>query len=43
VISDMLELPKIVAFFAMERAAGRSAPFTFPEDLLASISGKYWV
>jgi len=43
VISDMLELPKIVAFFAMERAQGRSAPFTFPEDLLVSISGKYWV
>mmetsp|Transcript_39320 Transcript_39320/g.85529 ORF Transcript_39320/g.85529 Transcript_39320/m.85529 type:complete len:347 (-) Transcript_39320:192-1232(-) len=43
VISDMTELPKLVAFFAMERAQGRSAPFTFPQELLASIKGQYWV
>jgi len=43
VITDMQDLPALVAFFAAERSAGRSKPFTFPEGLLAILRGKYYL
>lgn len=42
VISDMKDLPTLVVFFAIEREAGRSAPFTFPSELLESMQ-QYWI
>ena len=43
VITDMNDLATLVGFFAAERAAGNSKPFTFPEALLASLSSKYYL
>eukprot|EP00611_Tribonema_gayanum_P006383 TRINITY_DN15683_c0_g1_i5.p1 TRINITY_DN15683_c0_g1~~TRINITY_DN15683_c0_g1_i5.p1 ORF type:complete len:374 (+),score=114.35 TRINITY_DN15683_c0_g1_i5:41-1123(+) len=42
VISNMRDLPKVIAFFKEQRGAGKSAPFTFPEDLLASLEKPIW-
>ncbi|KAG5191611.1 Haloacid dehalogenase-like hydrolase [Tribonema minus] len=42
VISNMRDLPKVIAFFKDQRGAGKSAPFTFPEDLLASLEKPIW-
>mmetsp|Transcript_35167 Transcript_35167/g.48783 ORF Transcript_35167/g.48783 Transcript_35167/m.48783 type:complete len:1016 (-) Transcript_35167:135-3182(-) len=43
VVLDMTDLVTLVKFFAMERAAGRSRPFTFSDELLQSLNGKYWL
>lgn len=43
VVTDMNDLTALVGFFAAERAAGRSKPFTFPEALLASLGSKYYL
>lgn len=42
VISDMKDLSTLVAFFAMQRKAGKSAPFDFPlEDL--GLTGTFYL
>lgn len=43
VISDMTDLPKIIDFFAGEKTAGKSAPFDFPAELVASLKKPVWL
>eukprot|EP00904_Undaria_pinnatifida_P009541 jgi/Undpi1/5717/HiC_scaffold_2.g00991.m1 len=43
VISDMKDLLKIIDFFAGEKTAGKTAPFDFPTDMVASMQQPVWV